>query len=853
MKREDIDINSYTPMMRQYLEIKKDYLDTIVFFRLGDFYEMFFEDAEIASHELEIALTGKDAGVGERVPMCGIPFHAANLYIDRLIEKGYKIAIVEQVEDPALAKGIVKRDVVRLITPGTVVDDGCLDELENNYIGSIIVNKNNAIICYSDISTGDNYMLLTTEDKLIYEILSLNIKEVIVQSSFDKNILGDLTKLSKIVISIENNITLNEDLIKLTYDLDELEKKSFAILTNYVIRTQKRDLNHFREVIKYSNDYLKIDVHSRKNLEITETLRNNSRKGTLLWVLDKCVTAMGSREIRRWLDKPLLDVNELNKRYDTVYALINNFIAKEDLKNSLKNVYDLERIVGRISYGNANAKDLLQLKRSLQSLPLIKNALLSLDDSSSKIYANEIELLEDLSDVLEKSIVDNPPLSIKEGGIIKEGYNEELDELNNISKNGKTWILDFESKEKERTGIKGLKVGYNRVFGYYIEITKSYLPLLKDEFGYIRKQTLANAERFITEELKEKESLILGASEKIIKLEYELFLELRKIAFSYIKNLQSNAKIIAKIDCLLSLANVAIENNYVRPILNKNHYMNIVDGRHPVIEALSDKVFVKNDCVINDYNTIIITGPNMSGKSTYMRMIAIISIMAQIGSFVPAAIAELPLFDAIFTRIGASDDLVSGQSTFMVEMSEANNAIKNATKDSLILFDEIGRGTATYDGMALARAIIEYTHEKIGCATFFSTHYHELTQLEKYLKRVKNVHVEALEDKGGVKFLHKVIDGPTDKSYGINVAELAKLPKSLIKRSKEILKELETDKKEIELNLFNFDSYEEEETVQAISQEEENVLEIIKNKNINSLTPIEALNLIYELQEMLKK
>ena len=852
MDYKDIDKEIYTPMMRQYLDIKMEYLDCILFFRLGDFYEMFFNDAIIASKELEIALTGKDAGAKERVPMCGIPHHACNLYIERLIEKGYKIAICEQVEDPKEAKGIVKRDVVKLITPGTIIEDGSIKEKENNYLVAVKESRRNFILSYSDFSTGENYITSIPYDIdfLVNELNLLHAREIIVSKSFDPKIISSLQKNYYILVSYQEESQIPSYLMGLVSDIEDKDMiNTFGMLLNYILRTQKRELMHLQKLKIYqSNKYLRIDVHSKRNLEIFQTLRNNQKIGSLLWLLDHCNTAMGSRELHKWLERPLLDRNEILSRQDIIEDFLKNYLIKEDIKEALKSIYDLERIVGRISYGNANAKDLVQLRRSLENIPKIKELVLALKSDKALELGNNINSLTDLYTLLNNSVVDNPPLSIKEGGIIKDGFNKDLDNLRDLKLNGKNWIYSLEAKERERTGIKTLKIGFNRVFGYYIEVTKGQLSQLPSDSGYERKQTLANAERFVTKELKEQEALILGADDKIINLEYQIFLSLRDKVSERINELQALAKIISQIDVYISLADVSEKNGYVRPIISLEREINIVNGRHPVIEKISDRQFVANDIVVNKYNTLLITGPNMSGKSTYMRMLALISIMGQIGMYVPADYALLPIFDQIFTRIGASDDLVSGQSTFMVEMLEANNAITNATKNSLILFDEIGRGTATYDGMALAQAIIEYVHEKIGCTTLFSTHYHELIQLENTLKRLKNVHVTAKEEKNGVVFLHKVLDGPTDKSYGINVASLANLPKSLIERSKQILNHLQKDNKQsVTLDLFNFDDFTEEESNNANP-----IIEEINELDIDSLSPIQALNYLYQLKNKCK-
>lgn len=852
MNLKDVDKSEFTPMMQQYIECKENYPDAIVFFRIGDFYEMFFEDAYIASRELEIALTGKDAGYKERVPMCGIPFHAYSGYAEKLISKGYKVAIVEQVEDPSQAKGLVKRDVVKIITPGTITEAG-LNEKENNFLAAIYETDARYTLAYADVSTGQMYLTtIEDEEALANEILSLHAKEVICLSSLKLKILNTLHDNYQIVISRCDDTSLIDDYKYLIEGLN-LEKfkddiPCISILINYIYKTQRHNLYHLQPIKFYSsNQVLHLDPFSKRNLELTETLRQNQKSGSLLWLLDKCQTAMGSRKLHTWIDRPLIDRNEIIKRHNYVEALINNYVAKEEIKESLKTVYDLERIIGRISVGNANAKDLVQLRRSLANIPNFKKNVMALGTDDAISFANGIDTHEKLYDLLDKALVDDPPLQIKEGGMIKPLYNKDLDELKEISGSSKDWILKFEAQERERTGIKTMHVGYNRVFGYYIEVSKGALQNLTDSDHYERKQTLANAERFITPELKKYEQIVVGSTEKIQKLEYDLFIEIRDVCQGFTKSLQQLADKISTIDCLLAFAEVSVKYNYVRPEMSLKREVNIVEGRHPVIETFLKDEYVKNDVIINSYNTILITGPNMSGKSTYMRMLALIVIMAQIGCFVPAKSATLMIFDAIFTRIGASDDLISGQSTFMVEMLEANFAIKNATKDSLILFDELGRGTSTYDGMALAQAIIEYVHEKIGCVMLFSTHYHELVLLDKTLKHLKNVHVDAKESKGGVVFLHKVLDGGADKSYGINVASLAGLPRSLIERSKKILETLEENNSTsgVNLDLFNFDAYEEEPQ----NQEEEkayNLKHALEILDIDSLTPREALDWLYK-------
>lgn len=747
---------------------------------------------------------------------------------------------------------MVKRDVVKIITPGTITEAG-LNEKENNFLAAIYETDARYTLAYADVSTGQMYLTtIEDEEALANEILSLHAKEVICLSSLKLKILNTLHDNYQIVISRCDDTSLIDDYKYLIEGLD-LEKfkhdiPCISILINYISKTQRHNLYHLQPIKFYSsNQVLHLDPFSKRNLELTETLRQNQKSGSLLWLLDKCQTAMGSRKLHTWIDRPLIDRNEIIKRHNYVEALINNYVAKEEIKESLKTVYDLERIIGRISVGNANAKDLVQLRRSLANIPNFKKNVMALGTDDAISFANGIDTHEKLYDLLDKALVDDPPLQIKEGGMIKPLYNKDLDELKEISGSSKDWILKFEAQERERTGIKTMHVGYNRVFGYYIEVSKGALQNLTDSDHYERKQTLANAERFITPELKKYEQIVVGSTEKIQKLEYDLFIEIRDVCQGFTKSLQQLADKISTIDCLLAFAEVSVKYNYVRPEMSLKREVNIVEGRHPVIETFLKDEYVKNDVIINSYNTILITGPNMSGKSTYMRMLALIVIMAQIGCFVPAKSATLMIFDAIFTRIGASDDLISGQSTFMVEMLEANFAIKNATKDSLILFDELGRGTSTYDGMALAQAIIEYVHEKIGCVMLFSTHYHELILLDKTLKHLKNVHVDAKESKGGVVFLHKVLDGGADKSYGINVASLAGLPRSLIERSKKILEALEENNSAsgINLDLFNFDAYEEEPQ----NQEEEkayNLKHALEILDIDSLTPREALDWLYK-------
>ncbi|MGN1311764.1 MAG: DNA mismatch repair protein MutS [Bacilli bacterium] len=843
MKRSEVDRSKLSPMMKHYVELKDKYEDTIILYRLGDFYEMFFEDAEIVAHALELTLTGKSAGLEERVPMCGIPHHASEIYIDKLIKKGFKVAICEQLEDPKTAKGIVKRDIVEVISSGTIINANSLNEKENNYIGSLYDFGYGYALTYSDITTGEIYSsLYNTNSDIIYKILSLEVKELIVNKEIDKNLVSRI-KSQKIPVTIEDNLLENKYSEIYTNINDERIIKSIELLLYYLSEVQKRNLSHFQKVIiKKEESSLMMDIHTKRNLELTECLRTKERTYSLLWLLDNTKTAMGSRKLKYFIENPLVDISKINERYNIVSKLLEEFILAEELKNDLYEVYDLERLCGRISFGSANAKDLLQLKSSLKVLPSIKEKLEKIN------FYEKIEPLNDLYELLEKSINEDAPNGLKDGFLIKEGYSEELDELKSLSKGGKDFISNFEKEEKERTGIKGLKVGFNKVFGYYIEVSNSYLPMITEDMGYTRKQTLANCERFINPILKEKEDIILSSEDKIINLEYNLFVEIRDKCKEYISILQKNAKVISEIDVLESFAYVSEKYNYVRPNLNSTNEIKIISSRHPVVEkVLKDNEYVPND-IIMDKNTdiLLITGPNMAGKSTYMRQLGIIAIMAQIGCFVPASEANLPVFDKIFTRIGASDDLVSGESTFMVEMMEASRAIKNATKNSLILFDELGRGTATYDGMSLAEAILEYIANKIKCKTLFSTHYHELTDMENNLSNLKNKHVSAVEENGEITFLHKVKDGSVDKSYGINVAKLAGLPKEVIDRANIILKEYESKEKNkntnsVQISLpLNF-----EENKSEVEEE-------LKKIDVLNITPIEAINILNKLKEKIK-
>ncbi len=842
MKRNEVDIDKVSPMMRQYIEVKDANPDIIIMFRIGDFYEMFFEDAINVSRELELTLTGKNCGLDEKVPMCGVPHHAVNIYLEKLIEKGYKVGICEQMEDPRFTKGLVRRDLTRIVSVGTVISNDSLNEKANNYIGSIVDFSHAYILAYTDISTGDMYvsMIEHNTSKLVSEIISIGIKEIIMTSKVDVSVNALLKNQFKITTTITDEVTSNKEYDYIYEDIGDIRYiETIKHLLTYITNTQMRSLSHLQKaIIKDNKDYLKMDIHTKRNLELTETLRLKDRNYSLIWLLDKTKTAMGSRMLKNMIENPLINKKEIERRYDTVEVLLKEFILKEDLQNLLYEVYDLERLSGRIAFGSANARDLLQLKTSLKVLPKISEILNQIN------FYKQVTPINDLYNLLEESIYENPPISLKEGYLIKEGYNAELDELKDLRKGGKDFVARFETEEKERTGIKNLKIGYNKVFGYYIEVSKGSTNLVKDEYGYERRQTLSNCERYISPILKEKESLILNAEEKIFDLEYELFGNIREQIKNYIPKLQEISKVISEIDVLQSFATVAESNNYIRPIISDDRIVNVIEGRHPVVEKVTGGEFVPNDIIMdNNTNILLITGPNMAGKSTYMRQMAITVIMAQIGCFVPAKEAYLPIFDQIFTRIGASDDLVSGESTFMVEMLEANNAITNATENSLILFDELGRGTATFDGMSLAQAIIEYISENIKAKTLFSTHYHELTDLEDNLKGLKNIHVSAYEENGNITFLHKIKDGSVDKSYGIYVARLAKMPKNLIDRANQILKVYED--KEIKRDIKVQESLPLDDLINVKSEVEEELDKI----NVMEVTPLDALNILYRLKE----
>ncbi len=862
-----------TPMMQMYLDTKEKYKDCILFYRLGDFYEMFFEDAITCSKELELTLTGKDCGLEERAPMAGIPHHAINTYIPKLVEKGYKVAICEQLEDPKQAKGIVKRDVVKIITPGTITELTMLDDKKNNYIASIIYDKKECSIAFCDISTGEflvsSILGIDLNSKILNEIARISPSEIVIYEDLIKNAYLDelLKKTTDIYISKYSNKALNKQLEKIVNNgnlkLSDLEYKTSNLLLNYIEETQKTSINQINNIKKYEIEkYMQLDISTRKNLEILEANREKTKKGSLLWVLDDTVTAMGARALRHFLEAPLLDIEQIRKRQDAVEVLVNDGILRDDIRNSLKTVYDIERLISKVVSGSVNARELVSLKNSLKNLPTLKNILAKAVNETKNIYLyelyNNLDTLKDIYELIDKSILEDAPIAIKEGGIIKDGYNNDVDEYRKASTRGQDWLMELEAKEKERTGIKGkwLRVGYNRVFGYYIEVTNSYKNMVPED-RYIRKQTLAGAERYITEELKEIEDKILGAQDKLIDLEYNLFCEIREQVAKQVIRIQSSANVISTLDVIASFATVAVDNSYVKPEIVTTGEIEIKNGRHAVVEkALKNEEFIPNNVYLNSDSDrfLIITGPNMAGKSTYMRQVAITNYMAQIGSFVPADSAKISIVDRIFTRIGASDDLAMGQSTFMVEMQELSNILQNATKDSLIILDEIGRGTSTYDGLAIAWATVEYVADKskLGAKTLFATHYHELIELEKKIEGVKNYSVDVKEKGDEVIFLRKITPGGADESYGIYVAKLAGVEKSVISRAKQILKDLENvdlakktinEKKkkitteEIQVDMFNYKMAE--------------VSRILEKTNLDELTPKDALEVLYKLKEKL--
>ena len=890
---------SFTPMMRQYLEIKDKCKDSILFFRLGDFYEMFFEDAELASKELELTLTGRDCGLENRAPMCGVPFHAAETYISRLVSKGYKVAICEQVEDPAVAKGIVKRDIIKIVTPGTYTESSFLEENKNNFLMGLYISENLSSVCFCDISTGEFYCSDFNYDIniIIDEISKFNPKELVISNMVSEEILKEIRERFEVSISRFDEEFFSTEEEKLQNQFKNYEELQFSEslvrgcngLLNYIVETQKVTLSNIDTIEIYNIfDYLVIDGNSRRNLEITESLRDKTKRGSLLSVLDKTSTAMGARRLRKWIEQPLVDKKEIELRQNAIEELIKNISLQEDLDDALNDIYDIERLVGKISSKSINAKELLALKNSIEKIPRIKDLLSSFSEDLLIDIEKNLDDLKDIYELLHCSISESPAISVKEGNIIKEGYNEEIDELRNSKKWGKQWIANLESNEKKSTGIKSLKIGYNKVFGYFIEVTKSNLSLIP-EGRYIRKQTLSNAERFITPELKEMEDKILGAEDKLISLEYEVFVTIREEVEKHVDRMKTSAKLISELDSLCSLCKVARDNNYIKPSINTKGILKIEDGRHPVVEKmLPINSFVGNDTLLDgkDNQMLLITGPNMAGKSTYMRQVALITLMAQIGSFIPAKSADISVCDKIFTRIGASDDLAGGKSTFMVEMWEVSNILKNATNKSLILLDEVGRGTSTYDGLSIAWAVIEFIckSSNIKCKTLFATHYHELTKLENKINGVKNYSIAVKKVDNNIIFLRKIIPGGADESYGIEVAKLAGIPNKVIDRAREILSHLEdnnnnkdittiytenkaviVEEKDLQEEITNNEVAVDKVSVEKVAKKENkvealeeiqlgfediqsmNLMKEIKNIDILNMTPMEGFNKLYEL------
>ncbi len=840
MKLSEVNIDELSPMMREYVKTKNEYKDVLLFYRLGDFYELFFEDAVTASHELELTLTGKNAGLKERVPMCGVPHHAVNVYLEKLIDKGFKVAICEQMEDPKSAKGIVKREVIQIVSKGTLTNTECLDDRNYNFVGSVSDYKYIYALSYLDLLSGNLFSTYVSyeREKLISEIVSLGIKEIVVNSEFDKEILHILKTSYSIQVSIYDRDYSDTSKDKVSSLSDAKLEDNTLRLISYITYNQKKEMSHLQNA-KYvdAKMYLSLDKECIRNLELVETLRTKDKQYSLLWLLDKTKTSMGARLLREYILKPSVNIEEITKRQDLIELLNKEFLLKSELKEYLYQIYDLERLVGKVVISNLNGRDLLQLKNSVHVIPDINIVL-------NNLGLKPLKTFDELENLLESSIDLDAPITVKESGVIKEGYSSELDELKSIRKNGKDFISKFEADERERTGIKTLKVGYNKVFGYYIEISKGAAKDVSEEFGYIRKQTISNGERFITPELKEKEDMILNAEDKIKSLEYDLFNEIKEKVKEYITDLQEVSKSIAYYDVIQSLGTVSEEYGFVRANINNDNNVRIIEGRHPVVEKVIRDDYISNDIIMDkDTNILMITGPNMSGKSTYMRELAIIVILNQIGCFVPAKEADLPIFDKIFTRIGASDDLVGGESTFMVEMKESANALKNATRNSLILFDELGRGTSTYDGMSLAGSIITYITKHLKCKTMFSTHYHELTKMSEFYEGIKNVHVSIDEREDDIVFLHKVMEGAVDKSYGINVAKLANLPKEVIEEANKLLIQYEGGNegkkrvKQFELDIN--------------TDEPDELREYLRNVNPLEVSPMEALRILDEIKRML--
>ena len=878
--------NELTPMMKQYMQTKEEYKDCILFYRLGDFYEMFFDDALTASKELEITLTGKNCGLEERAPMCGIPYHAVDSYLNRLVSKGYKVAICEQVEDPKTAKGIVKREVIRVVTPGTNLDTQGLDETKNNYIMCIVYMADRYGLSVADVTTGEYLVTeLDSQTKLMDELYKFMPSEIVCNEAFYMSglDLDDLkNRLHMAIYSLEAwyfDDTLCRETLQEHFKVASLEGIGLSdyecgmiasgALLKYLEETQKNSLSHMSRLTRYATgNYMVLDSATRRNLELVETLREKQKRGSLLWVLDKTKTAMGARTLRKYVEQPLIDKKSIVKRLDAVAELKDNAICREEIREYLNPVYDLERLVGKITYQSANPRDLIAFQSSLSMLPSVKCILKDMESDLLKEIYEELDPLEELCDLVGRAIQEEPPLAMKEGGIIKDGYNEEVDRLRKAKSEGKNWLADLETKEREKTGIKNLRIRYNKVFGYYLEVTNSFKDLVPDY--YTRKQTLANAERYIIPELKELEDTILGAEDKLCALEYELYCEVRNTIAAELTRIQRTAKAVAKLDVIASLALVAERNNYVRPKINEKGVIDIRDGRHPVVEKMiPNDMFIANDTYLDDkkQRISIITGPNMAGKSTYMRQAALIVLMAQLGSFVPASSANIGLVDRIFTRVGASDDLASGQSTFMVEMNEVANILRNATSKSLLILDEIGRGTSTFDGLSIAWAVVEYISNSklLGAKTLFATHYHELTELEGKISNVNNYCIAVKEKGDDIVFLRKIVKGGADKSYGIQAAKLAGVPDPVINRAKEIVEELvtaditgkvkdiavqgsetkkKTQKKLDEVDLTQFSLF---DTVK-----DDDVLNELKELDISHMTPMDAMNKLYQLQNKLR-
>ncbi len=864
-----------SPMMKQYFEIKEKNKDSILFFRLGDFYEMFFDDAKLASRELDLTLTGRDCGQKERAPMCGVPFHSCESYIARLVQKGYKVAICEQTEDPAKAKGLVKRDIIRVITPGTVIESGMLDEGKNNFISSAFMANKKIGLSFCDISTGELFITEISgedlQDQLQDQLISYNPREILIGGEIvNFKTLPNFIK-EKLSASVE---MLTDDEFGYSICLDAMKNQfkendvisikdkkemvsSVGALLSYLKVTQITGYERINTFEVYNeNQYMNLDYNTRRNLELTRTMMNKEKKGSLIWLLDKTKTAMGKRLLRYWLEHPLLNIGTILNRQSAIADLVDDTVQRLEITESLIGIFDIERLMTKIVYGNANARELRSLCGAFENLPQIKNLISKFDSSLMRKLTEDIDPLEDIHQLIDTAIEEEPPFSVREGGLIKEGYNEELDAVRSDMNNSTSLLAQIELEQKEKTGIPKLKVGYNRVFGYYIEVTNSYKDKVPEE--YIRKQTLTNCERYITQELKDLEGRILGAKDRSFGMEYAIFDDIRKVVANNLDRIEKTAKAIATLDVLTSLANVASDNNYTRPEVNQSSKIILKDSRHPVVEALlSGAPFVPNDVTLdNDSNRVaIITGPNMAGKSTYMRQVALIVLMAQMGSFVPASYAEIGVVDSIFTRVGASDDLASGQSTFMVEMNEVANIVKKATKNSLLILDEIGRGTSTYDGMSIARAVLEFVADKkkLGAKALFATHYHELTVMENLLDGVKNYNIAVKKRGDDITFLRRIIPGGADDSYGIEVAKLAGLPDWIIKRAKEILKELTSGKTDDKETFANISPHNNEDDMQLnlLDTASNAVTDKLKSVDVNTLTPIEAMNLLYELKNMI--